>query len=281
MNPSGNAAQAPGPGQRGQGTAGTAQGGGTARGQLGTPRCEGTPWCRGTLGTPRFKGTLGTPRWPSARPPARPTQPRRRKESRGRAGGSRMVLPGPLRSPSWPASAPTRRGFRLWGRGVTRHGRGGSGTRSPREDVQNERAGTEEENAWHELMNSRQQLLPAEPHGSDRAALTQEKGHRRVRWDPSGSPRLLQLGGGFWAPSAAVQSRPLLSEAAGSSGENEQVGRDPKGFLRAGALQGSESPKGWQELSPKGWQELSPMLPGGSGTARPQPVTPQCAKCRA
>lgn len=109
-----------------------------------------------------------------------------------------------------------------------------------------------------------------------RGRLTGEKG---TQAGPLGPLRLLQLGGGVWAPSATVRPHPLRPGSPRSArrwlqGVRARISRY---FVGSQRLPPSWSPEGIK--IPEGRTgALSPTLPGGSGTARPQPVTLECEK---
>lgn len=198
---------------------------------------------------------------PAPRPPAAPAQEGERRPSwRLITDGFTGAAPQPL--PAGIGPDPPR----VSGRGVTRRGRGGGGTRS------RGRAGNTH-SARHELVKSRAELLPAGPHGSAGAATERPgrspggKGHGRGPWQPSGSPRLLQLGGGFWAPSAPLQPRSLLPGLPRAPGGCGEPRRERTG-----------TPKAPPSRSPAGEDRTVPRAAGGSGTARARPVTPECGK---
>lgn len=201
---------------------------------------------------------------PAPRPPAAPAQEGERRPSwRLITDGFTGAAPQPL--PAGIGPDPPR----VSGRGVTRRGRGGGGTRS------RGRAGNTH-SARHELVKSRAQLLPAEPtaaQGQRQSGLAGHQGERDTGGAP-GSPRdppgCSSSGAAFGLPlplsSPLPFSRgcPERPEAAGSPGEN---GQGPQRLLRAGALRGRT--------------ELSPGLP--EAPARPEPGRSHrsVGKCRA
>lgn len=216
-------------------------------------------------GTRRCTGTLRTPRCGALVPgsvPARPRPPAHEGQRRQSWRNHGAFLPGPLRRPSRPTSARARRGFRA-GASQGRERRQQDGLPRERSAGRTYRANGVTQRKPTMARTDEVAGAVRSPHGS-RGAVTEQPGRLTgQKRDTGGSPvtprdppGCSSSGVAFGLPLPLSRlipfSRALPGVLGGGCKEfmREQTGArwDPKGFLRAGALQGSKSPKGGQEL---------------------------------